>query len=182
MKGLIIAGGIFAVLAVVVVILVASVIGWSNGEIKLRNQVLAQEQVNETVFDNTWKTISQEAQVSNQYKDSFKAVYVDIMNARYASDRSASLMKWVTESNPNFSTDLFGKLMVTIEAQRQTFTENQKKLVDLSREHNNMIQVFPGSLWASILGRQAIPITLVTSAKTEDAFKTGQDNDVQLPK
>lgn len=182
MKGLLITGSILAILAVFVVVILSWAIGWSNGEIELKNGVFAQQKVNEAVFDNTWKTISQEAQVSNTYKDSFKAVYVDIMNARYASDRSASLMKWVTESNPNFDTKLFEKLMVTIEAQRQTFTENQKKLIDINNVHTNMIQKFPGVILASILGRQEIKITVVTSAKTEESFKTGQDNDVQLPK
>ena len=50
----------------------------------------------------------------------------------------------------------------------------QKKLIDLSRQHTTMISQFPGSLWAAMLGRTVVPITVVTSARTDSAFTSGQ--------
>jgi len=55
---------------------------------------------NEVVFDNTWKTISQLVQVSDDYKNSFKEIYVGMAQARN-SGNDAKLMKWVKESNPS---------------------------------------------------------------------------------
>lgn len=135
----------------------------------------------ELVFDNTWKKIQQQAGVADQYKTAFKDIYVNMMNARYANDSTSgkeTLMKWVTESNPTFDVSLYKTLMNTIEGSRNEFTMEQKKLVDVDRELKTMKVTFPNSL---VLGGKAdLEIKLVTSAKTEEAYKTGQENDVNL--
>lgn len=153
-------------------------VNYSNQEIQLASQVKAQQKNNQVVFDTTWKIISQTAQVSENYKDSFANIYPDIMNGRYGNARGGALMSWVTESNPNFDISLYQKLIIAIEAQRTNFANEQKKLIDLDREHQVLCTTFPGSLF---LGSRAdLKINIVTSAKTEEAFKTGQDNDTKL--
>ena len=130
------------------------------------------------VFDNTWKKISGQAGVAAEYKSSFKEVYVEIMDARYKNDAGAgqqTLMKWITESNPEFDASLFKTVMNTIEGSRNEFTMEQKKLIDIDRELKTMKVTFPNSL---VLGNKPdLEIKLVTSAKTEAAFETGQEND-----
>jgi hypothetical protein len=156
-------------------------VGYNNQEVRLRHQIEAQQKKNEVVFDNTWKIIQQQAGVSSEYKDSFRQIYSDIMAGRYsngAEKNGQSMMLWVKEHNPKFDSSLFKKLMTSIEAQRTVFTREQEKLLDLKREHDNLLTVMPSSWFVG--GRQAIDVKLVTSGKTNTSFATGEDNDVDL--
>jgi hypothetical protein len=149
----------------------------SNNEVGLRNQAKAQQDANRVIFDKTWKTVQQIAGVADQYKDAFKDVYTQMMDARY-KDNKQLLMKWVQESNPNFSPELYVKLADAIEANRSEFARVQERLIDIKREHDNLRMKFPGSLFLS--SRPEIEIKLVTSSKTEKAFETGKEDDIQL--
>lgn len=177
-KGSIIGIGIFGVIALSVIIWA---IGLSNTYNKKLVQGKAFQQNTEVVFDNTWKTIQQQAGVTTEYKEGFREIYVELMDARYRNDAGAgqqTLMKWVTEANPEFDASLYRTLMNTIEGSRNAFTMEQKKLIDIDRELKAMKVVFPASI---VLGNKPdLDIKLVTSAKTDDAFRTGQDNDIEL--
>jgi len=161
-----------------ILVLLVTWIGSSNKEIDLRNKIVAQQKNLEVVFDNTWKIISQQAQVSEKYKESFKSIYQDLMNARYGQSDQQSLMRWVTESNPNFDSNIFTKLMSTIEAQRENFTREQTKLLAFKNTHDNVIEKFPSSIFVG--GRGKIEVTVVTSSKTDAVFKAKKDNDVEV--
>jgi hypothetical protein len=172
--------GLFpAFIAVVFVVGVAALMymGYNNSEVSLRNQGAAQQKVSEAVFDNTWKIIAQQANVAEEYRDSFEKIYPELMQGRYENMKNL-LGAFVTESNPNFDTRLFEKLMVSIEAQRTVFTNEQKKLIDIKREHDNVRTLLPGSLFVG--SRPPLEIKLVTSERTDRAFQTGRDNDTKL--
>ena len=116
---------------------------YTNGEVRLRNQLAAQQEANKAVFDNTWKILQQQAGVTNEYKESFKEIYPKLMEGRYAE--GGQMMKWVQEANPQFDTSLYKTLMNSIEAQRTNFTREQRKLIDLKREHDNLLQTIPSN-------------------------------------
>jgi hypothetical protein len=166
---------------VVVVAILFWAIGLSNTYNKKFVTGKACQQNSEIVFDNTWKKIQQQAGVANEYKVGFKEIYVAMMDARYSGDSASgkeTLMKWITESNPTFDVSLYKTLMNTIEGSRNEFTMEQKKLIDIDRELKSMKVTFPNSL---VLGRKDdLEIILVTSSKTEEAYKTGKDDDVDL--
>ena len=134
----------------------------------------------EVVFDNTWKKIQQQAKVTSEYKESFRQIYTEIMDARYSDDGAGqeTLMKWIQESNPTFDASLYKTLMNTIEGSRNEFTMEQKKLIDIDRELKSMKVKFPNSLLLS--GKADLNIKLVTSAKTDEVYSTGQENDIDL--
>jgi hypothetical protein len=171
----------FGVTAIIVLSIVFWAVGLSNTYNKKFVQGKAFQQNSEVVFDNTWKKIAQQANVTTEYKEGFREIYVELMDARYKNDAGAgqqTLMKWVTEANPEFDASLYKTLMNTIEGSRNEFTMEQKKLIDIDRELKSMKVTFPNSL---VLKNKAdLEIKLVTSAKTEDAFQTGQDNEVEL--
>jgi hypothetical protein len=152
--------------------LVLMYVGYSNEEIQLRNLITAQQESNTATFDNMWAVISGQAQVADRYKESFQSVYENIMSARYGeSGRQGALLDFIQESNPQFDPALFTTLSQTIEAQRNTFLRNQQRLIDLSREHNNLLQQIPSSFFVG--GRDPIEITVVTSQETRETFETG---------
>ena len=173
--GTLIGLGVFAVIALSFLFWA---IGLSNTEKKLFLSGKAVQLQTQVIYDNTWKTIAGQAGVLGKYKDDFKEVYVELMDARYKNDAGAgqqTLMKWVTENHIPLDASLYKTLMNTIEGSRKEFTFQQEKLIDIDRQHKSLKATFPNSL---IIGnRPDLEIKLVTSAKTEEAFKTGQEND-----
>ena len=171
---------IYAGLALVLVVLVGGYfimsISYSNTEIRLRNQIAAQQDANAVIYDKVWKVIAQKAQVTEKAKDSFKEMYVPLMEGRYA--RGGSFMKWIKEHNPQFDFSLFKDLMNSIEALRAEFANVQIRLRDLKREHDNLIGTFPGSWFLS--DRKPIKVQLVTSGQTQKTFETGEENEINV--
>lgn len=153
-------------------------VSYQNQNIELKNKILAQQKSNEANFDKMYKVISQIAQVSEQYRETFKEVYPQLIEGRYGNEKGGSLMKWVTESNPTFDTRLYDRLATAIESNREDFFVEQKKLIDINREHRNLLAKWPGT-WFLLPG-DTIHITVVTSQKTGEVFKAGQENDVNL--
>ena len=151
---------------------------YSNREITLAAQVSAKQEANKAQYDTMWKVISQKAQITEEYKNGFKDIYTAIMEDRYGDERGGSLMSWIQESNPNFDVSLYKDLMVSVEGQREKFLREQKELIDINREHDLVIDTFPGSVFVG--SRPKIEITIVTSAKTDAAFATGQEDDITL--
>lgn len=150
---------------------------YNNQEIALRKQAEAQRSKVEGVFDTMWKTISQQAQVSEAYKDAFKEIYPELIAGRY-SQGDGSLMKWIKEANPEFDTSLYKTLMQTIEVQRLQFQKAQERMIDLIREHETLCETYP-SKWF-IKNQTPIEYTIISSSKTKMTMETGVDNDVQL--
>ena len=172
------AGGAVVAIGFFLIVLVAAVVtsfSYRNSELELRNRVLAKQQECEVIFDQVWKTISQQAQITQEYKSGFREIFLGMTDARYDTQVMA---KFVGEANPNFDPKLYERLMNTVEEQRAIFAREQKALISLAREHNTMLERFPGSLFLS--GRSPVEITLVTSTRTENTFKSGKDDDVEV--
>jgi len=158
----------------------------SNKEIKLRNEVSAQQDVCKAFFDNMFKSIAQVAEVADvkmdKSKEAFKEIYPALIEGRYSGEKGGALMKWVTESNPQFDISaagsLYDKLADVIEAKRNEFFTEQKKLTSINNQHKNIIETWPGSWFLS--GRDTIVITIITSTKTKEVYATGEENDIKL--
>lgn len=172
MKGLLITLGVVVVLAIGAI---AWAIGVSNSERRIKLRGEAQQEVCEAFFSNMWEILQTKAGVANEYKESFKEIYIPLIEGRYRDNNL--LMKWITESNPTFDPSLYKDLMVAIEAQRNGFFLEQSKLIDIDREHKTMKAVFPASLVISrrepIGGPEGI--TILKNLATTDAYKTGTD-------
>lgn len=168
-KVLAVAGGILAVVLMIGLYWMSCV----RQEVQLRNEISAQQEVNKASFDTMWKILKDQAGVTNEYKQTFMEVYPKLMSARY-QDRAQLLMQFVKESNPKFDTSLYKKLMVSIEGERKSFLREQKKLRDLKKAHDNLLDQPPSS-W--VLSRRShIDVVIVTSTSAEEAFESGKDD------
>jgi len=92
--------------------------------------------------------------------------------------KGGQLMKFITEANPNFDIRLFEKVSNSIEGQRTAFMRDQQKLIDLKREHDNVLTTMPGSFFVG--SRPPVEIKIVTSTKTEKTFETRKEDDVDV--
>lgn len=171
--------GLFISLLIAAVIgigLVVAYYTYDSDYIDLTSQYNAQLSDNQIIYDEVWKVIKQQAQVSDQYAEQFEKIYVQLMDERYENGGAA--FKWIQEQNPEFSQDMYVKLMQTIEIQRANFRNAQEKLVTVHQEITKLVTKFPSRVFVG--GRPIPELKLVTSTKTEETFRTGKEDDVNV--
>lgn len=150
----------------------------NNKEVELRNKIEAQKSVCEAFYDKLWKVIQQKTGVAKEYAKTFKDIYPSLIEGRYGDEKGGTLMKWITESNPTFDVSLYKDLMSSIEGERAGFFMEQKKLIDLDREHKVLRQSFPSSLFVG--HHPDVEYKIITSSKTEQVYATGKEDDIEL--
>ncbi len=174
-------------IAIISTLIIAGVIGliWfsmsvstTNTEIELRLVVIGQQDKCKIYFDKMWKILHEQAEVSNEYKNAFQEIYPKLIEGRY-SKGDGSLMKWITESNPEFKTHLYDKIMQSIEIERTGYFNEQATLIDMQREHAVLLKKIP-SKWILSDTLKPVAIIIVTSASTKGAYATGEENEVDL--
>jgi MFS superfamily sulfate permease-like transporter len=178
---------IIGVIAVVILagILLMVKISYNNQEIGLRKQITAEQDIYQQNFDKQYKVVAQLVQVAERNveanKAAFKEIYPDLIEGRY-SQGDGTLMKMIKESNPQWDMkaieDMYAKVSTAIESQREDLYNQARKLRDLAREREALIEKFPGSWFIS--NQKPIEITLITSKNTKEVFKTGEENDIDL--
>lgn len=169
--------GIVSVIIVAVISVVCMMFSYQNQEVRYVNMYKAENQKIEAVYDNMWKQIKQIAEVSDKYKDSFKEIYTQIIDERYDKDNGV-LMKWITENNPQFDISLYEKLSATIEVERHRFLNAQTKIIDIVREHNNMLDVVPSKWFLS--GRDYLEYEVISSTQSKTVMETRMDDDIKV--
>jgi hypothetical protein len=177
-KGTIIGLSVGILIAVTALIIFSMSISYSNTEIDLRTTTVAQQDKCKAYFDKMWKILQQKAGVADQYKEAFKEIYPKMIEGRY-SKGDGSLMKWITESNPQFDVSLYKELMQSIEIERTGYFNEQSRLIDMQREHAALLQKAP-SRWFLNDTLKPVAIIIVTSKNTKDAYVTGEENEVDL--
>ena len=169
--------GLAVIFMFFVVMIGVSYIHYNNTEVRLRNQIGAVQENNKNEFDLMWKKISNIVEVTKSERESVERIIIE-----HASQRNSgkTLINAVKESIPtqNIDSTTFQNLQNIIVASRDTFALNQKKLIDLQRAHKNITETFPGKIFLS--GVEPVDINIVTSSKTDEAFETGKDDNVEL--
>ncbi len=135
---------------------------------------------NTSEFDNMWKKISQTAQIPEAKKNAFREIFEGYATARTGNGDGGSMMKWVQESIPNPDLSEYKDVMNIITGSRDSWTNRQKELVDIARQYNEMLSVFPSNIFLGLFGMTKIDAKVVTSSRTDNAFKTGKDDDTDL--
>ena len=167
-------------------VLFGSYVNITNNEVTMRKRVEAQQDVCKANFDKMFKVIAQSAQVPEQLmeksKEAFKEIYTPLMEGRYSNDRGGALMSWVTESNPQFDLNaiapLYERLQIAIEANREQYFLEQKKLIDMNREHSTYISKFWQKMFLGDI--KPVDIKIITSTYTETAYKTGKEDNIDV--
>jgi hypothetical protein len=175
--------GIVGTGILLVVILLVMCISFHNKDTGLRIQQITKQTDNRSEMDAMWKIIDQSAQVTVMQKNALMDIFTSYAEGRTGGNGNASLMKWIQEAIPNVDQTTYTKLMNTITAQREGFKFRQKELLDIKRERDTNLDRFPGVLLASICpgDHKKIDVVIVTSSRTEEAFKTGKDDNTTLP-
>lgn len=178
-KFLIGAISVFIVAGIFFLSIVGYLISTLNFETRLSNRIETKMLDNQSEHDNMWKKIASVAEVTDKQREALASIFVEHANARNNNFQN-SLTAWITESVPNVDTATFNNLQNIITSSRDAWTQRQKELLDLSRAHNDLLEQFPSGIILSIFGREKVTITIITSSKTENVFKTGKDDDISV--
>ena len=176
-KKLIITIVLVAVLAVIGLSWWGTYYSANSREISKRNLAEAEIEKVEIIHDQVFKTISQNAQVTMKYTESFEKIFIGIMEGRY-DNGGGEMMKWIQENNPNFNDSMFRDLMDDIKVLREKFADQQIKVEDVIREHKTLCE----DPWWSMFIKNKTPIEyeVISSAVTKKVIETREDNDIDL--
>jgi hypothetical protein len=155
-------------------------VGTYNGAATLKNQYTSKVSANEASFDNMWKKIQQTSQVPDAQKNALREIFEGYAAARTGVGGGGSVMNWIKEAIPSVDVSIYKDLMNIITSSRDEWTRNQVELVSIANEYNKMLAVFPSNVLLKMLGFERIEPKIITSTRTENAFKTGKDDDVEL--
>ncbi len=178
---------IFSFFSIILAGIFLGYVSASDTEMILKEKTIAQNKVCEANFDKMFKTIAQVAQVPDQFIEKSKQAFIDIypqlIKGRYDNSRGGSLMSWVTESNPQFdiasATSMYSNIQKAIEVNRQEFFAEQRRLIEFKRAHTTFINKFINkNLYR--LGSRDFDIVVITSETTEQVYKSGQENNIEL--
>lgn len=165
------------VVGVIVIALVAMYFAYNNREVALRKEADAQRGKIESVYDTMWKTLKQEAGVTDQYRQTFEKIYPELIAGRYSGNNN-ELFRMIQEQNPNFDTRLYDKLMQSIEVQRALFASSQQRMLDIIRERETLLEQMPSKWFISDMSK--IEYEVITSDVTAEAVRTRRENDIEL--
>jgi hypothetical protein len=166
---------VFSIIAIGLIILYFV---YEDRYITLKAEYEAQVDKDKLVHDEMWKILQSQAGVTSNYAESFTKSYKEIMQAR---NYGGELMKWIQESNPTFDASMHKKLMESIETYRTKFTVVQTKLISIHQEMKLLLTRRLSGFFLVTIGGYTLPeLNIVTSGKTNENFRTGEDNDVNL--
>ena len=163
--------------AVVLVTLISMYFTYNNREVSLRKEAEAQKGKIESVYDTMWKTLKQEAGVTEQYRKTFEEIYPKLIAGRYSGD-GKELIKMIQESNPAFDTRLYDKLMQSIESQRAYFASSQQRMLDIIRERETLLESMPSGWF--IRNRSKIEYAVISSEATQSVINTRREDNIEL--
>lgn len=166
------------------IVIIAVLIGggtlWShrNTAVELEETIKAQYTANQSNYDAMWKSLKEMTQVTELQAEQFKDVYTDLITGR--NQDTGLLFKAIQEQNPQLDTTVYTEIQREISSNRKVFDNNQKKIADIIREYNTYIKKHP--IMAALTSRTEIDSSdyIVTSDKTDKAFFTGKDDEINL--
>jgi hypothetical protein len=174
---------IFGVVLFFVLIAITSMISMNNTAVSMEKTIKAQWTENQNNLSKYSNTIAEAAQVPAMYRDDFVKVINASMQGRYGDKGSQAVFQWLKEQNLNFDASVYKKLQQMIEAGRKDFEREQKKLIDLKRQYETMLETFPRGFILKFLGFPKVDLNtfnIVTSEYSNDAFKSGVDKGIKL--
>jgi hypothetical protein len=171
---------IVSITAVIVLLLLFTVIGTVNSYSRVEVKAAAVQQDNKNVLDNTRKAIREAAAVSDKEVEALVSIITGYAEARGSNpdggDNNAISMGMVTEAVPSITeVATLGRLQNIVVAGRKDWQAAQTRLIEIKRQGDEMIAVFPSNVVLGIFGKKPIEIQVVTSSETEKNFSTGED-------
>ena len=150
---------------------------------RLENVIEATFTDNKNVLAQYSNRIAEAAQIPAMQRDDLTAVVTAALDARYGDEGSQAMFQFIQEQNPTIDSAVYVELQRIISGGREDFRIAQTRLIDQKRVYETALGSFWGGTWMSVAGYPKIDLdeyVIVTNARTEDAFDSGQEEAIQL--
>lgn len=185
MKALAILAVFAAAIGMVALVIFGSYVNAYNAGNQMEKAIQAQWEQNKNVLAKHEKRVLEAAQVPEMYRDDYAKMIREAMQGRYGEGGSKAVFQWIKEQNIKFDSRLYAKLQDLIEAGRNEFENEQKKLIDLKRGYETQLGYFWRGMWLKVAGYPKINLAdyrIVTSERTEQVFEKGKEEPLRLRK
>lgn len=180
MKGLIATGIVVGGMAVIGV---TSYISAYNTGNRLERTIEATFTDNQNVLAQYSNRIGEAAQIPAMQRDDLAEVVERALEARFGDEGSQAMFQWIQEQNPQIDSSVYTELQRIINAGREDFRVAQTRLIDQKRVYETALGSFWQGTWLRIAGYPQTDLdqfVVVTNARTNEAFGTGQEESIQL--
>lgn len=178
---------------IITVAILGSIIGFvainyisaANYGNRAERQIVAQYEDLNNILGQYSLKVSEAAQVPTMYKDDVKEVTTAAIQGRYGTDGSKAVFQWLKEQNPTLDPTLYSKIQTIIEAGRDRFTNEQTRFIDTKRVYETDLGYVWKGFWLDLAGYPKIDLKdykTVVASDTQEKFKTGVDNGIQIRK
>lgn len=128
-------------------------------------------------------TIKEKTQIADMYVGDLRSVIGEYFNGKQGVTEK-QVMSFIQQHIPNLDSKIYQELMVTIESGRKTFSNTQKKKIDMCASYKK----FRNGFWtARILDSNVFPdknvehwCTVVSDQQTRTAMETGIQEPIKL--
>lgn len=175
--------GIAGLFVIIGLFTALTLISQYNSGVHLEKRVSAQYQQNQNNLSSYSNKIAEACQVPSMYADDYRSLLKDTVQGTYGKDGAKQAMLWLKERNINYDAGMYQKLQQMIEAGRDKFENEQKKLIDLKRQYETKLDTFPGGVVLRMFGFPKIDldeIKIITSGYANKAFDTGVEDGLKL--
>lgn len=167
----IIIGIVSGLIVIAGIICLSMYFSYNNQHKDYHNRYDAETAVIETRLDNMWKIISDKFDMSQQYANDFKEIAKINIGA---FNEGGEMWKWINTQLPQIDPSIYKEVMATIESERLSLENSQKKIIDITREHNNLITKVPSSWFIS--DKEKLVWITISSTETKEIMQTRVDN------
>lgn len=162
---------ISAIIAFFSLIIVIMFFNFNNQHKDLHNRYDAEINVIENRIDNMWKIISDKFNLSQQYFNNFKEIAE--INIGAFKD-GGEMWKWINTNIPQIDPSIYKEVLSTIESERLSLEKSQNQMIDIVREHNNLVTKIPSSWF--INDKDILEWDVISSKDTKEIMITHEDN------
>ena len=145
---------------------------------RMDNQIKSQYTNMENVLSQYSQKIGEMVQVPTMYKDDLKEIVNSSMQGRYGNDGSKAVFQFLKESNPTLDSSMYKKIQESIEAGRNDFEIENKKLIDIKNEYNTSIGSFYFGTLLRIAGFPRIDLEKyqpISNSYAKETFEVGYE-------
>jgi hypothetical protein len=138
----------------------------------------------QNVLSQYSQKIQEMVQVPTMYKDDLKEIVQSSMQGRYGKDGSKAIFQFLKEHNQTLDSSLYKKIQQSIEAGRNDFEFENKKLIDIKNEYNIAIGSFYTGIMLRIAGYPKIKLdefVPISNTYAKSTFEKGyEDTPIKL--
>lgn len=145
-----------------------------NRLVGLEQRIVAQHAQTQNVYSAILSNIRSQGLSVEQYAASVQEALRNAIGGRYGDQGARGALLFIQEQNPTIGQDVFLKLQSAIESGYAAFERSQRLKLDMLREYETALRVFPTNLVAASAGLPAIDLKeygrLALAAEAQDMF------------